>query len=157
MKKKLLSILLLFVASMYIVSCDIDEPISNNTKDPEGTIILRMTLENDSGYLGQKREAIFWFDDSYNIDAGEFSNDIAVIGPVKGISSIKMNNIPSTGWTDKAAALIGYGYVMRCRYEGLEAENTAKYYYVALYVDSEIPSVSGGVLGYIIKALPLNY
>ena len=157
MKKRLLSILLLFVASMYMVSCDTDEPTSESTNDPAGTIILSMTLESDSGYLGQKREAIFWFDDSYNIDADEFSNDIAVVGPVKGISSIKMNNIPSTGWTDKAAALIGYGYVLRCRYEGLEGDNTAKYYYVALYVDSEIPSLSGGVLGYIIKAFPLNY
>jgi len=157
MKKKLLSILLLFVASMYMVSCDIDEPISNKTKDPEGTIILSMTLESYSGYIGQLHEVRFWFDDSYNINAYEYSNDIVVVGQVKGISSIKMNNIPSTGWTNKAAAIVGYGYVLRYCYEGHPDNGTAKYHYAALYVDSEILSASGGVLGYIIKALPLNY
>ena len=156
MKKKLLSVLLLFVASMYMVSCDIDEPISNNTKDPEGTIILSATLDSTFGYIGGERPG-FWFDNSYNINAGEQYSSIAVVGKVKGLSSITMNKIPTTGWNSKAAAIVGYGYVLRYCYEGHPDNGTAKYHYAALYVDSEIPSASGGVLGYIIKALPLNY
>lgn len=152
MKKKLLSVLLLFVASMYMVSCDIDEPISNKTKDPEGTIILSATLDSTFGYIGGERPG-FWFDNSYNIDASEQYSSIAVVGKVKGLSSITMNKIPTTGWNSKAAAIVGYGYVLRYHY----GHNEDEYRYAALYVDSEIPSTSGGVLGYIIKALPLNY
>lgn len=140
---------------MYMVSCDIDEPLSKSTKDPDGTIILSMTLESSSRYIGNSYIE-FWFDESYNIDARDGGCEIVIIGPVKGISDISKKNIPKTGWTEKAAAMVGYGYIIRDRYEGsgIDPENCK---YAALYVDSEIKSTTGGVLGYIIKALPLNY
>lgn len=136
-----------------------DEPSSNTntntTKDPDGTIVLSTTPGNLYDVGTAPYHPTFEISKDYNI-YGYFS-EVCIIGPVKGISSVTMKTIPSTGWSSKAAAMVGYGYMLKYTYIDYEDNYVEKVHYAALYVDSEITSTSGGVMGYIIKALPLNY
>lgn len=144
-----------------LASCGDDEPYNepyNTTKDPDGTVVLNL-MNNSSvqlPYAGGENgyyntiTAIGSSIGSYNLRPG--FGEIAMIGPVKGISNITMKSIPSTGWTSVLAAQVGCGYVIR--YYNSWYDHC--YMYWAVYVDSELIDTSGGVIGYVIKVLPFN-
>jgi hypothetical protein len=139
-------LLLLLILPLALTSCGFDkddEPTPDISKDPAGTVIINFT-ESDEWYsLGYGIG--FYYLPGFNMYASD--GEIYMIGPVKNIASITKKDIPTTGWSKQAAAIVGYGYVLAGWHDN----------YAALYVDSEIKSTNGGVYGYLIKVLPLNY
>lgn len=131
-----------------IASCggdDKDEPQTNTTKDPDGTVIVNVT----KGGLTFAAGCPIGLGDDYNLSGG--GNDrvrISIIGPVKGIGSITETSVHSLNWTEEAAAQVGYGYIFDA-----SAYSGGGFY--AVYVDSEIASNNGGVLGYKLKVRKL--
>ena len=146
---KFKSILLSLLMMPFIMtSCGFgDEPSSNTTpdttKDPEGTFIINFAESEDWYSLGYGIG--FYWQSGFNMNASD--GWIYTIGPVKNIATITKTTIPTSGWSRQAAAIVGYGYIL----EGWQDN------YAALYVDSEIKSTNGGIYGYVIKVLPLNY
>lgn len=127
--------------ALLMASCGFDdEPSSNSSKDPEGTIIINFVEAESNVWYYVKTNVYFRWRPGFNMEAGD--SRICVLGPVKNIASITQNDIPTTGWGRMAAAKVGYGYILTGCFGG----------YAALYVDSEIKSTSGGVYGYVIKA-----
>ena len=120
-----------------IASCggDDDEPQTNTTKDPDGTVLVNVNLGSDTYASGCR----IYLGKDYNL-SGNYP--VSIVGPVKGIGSISVTSSQVDGltWTTYAAAQVGYGYIFRGRHE-----------YYAVYVDSEIGSTSGGVMGYTLK------
>lgn len=154
MKKFLFFVLMMLPLALASCGDDKDEPkpSSNTTNDPTGTVIVNVSRGSSVTAAGLEIKLT----DDYNLRANDGS--VSIVGPVKGIANINCteSSVKSLTWTSYAAAEVGYGYIMRqSRQEWVE--NRYVYYYdiYAVYVDSEIGSTSGGVLGYKLKVRKL--
>lgn len=139
-----------------ITSCgdDTDDPSTNTTKDPDGTIIVNVSHSSRSEVANFEIELT----ESYNLQVYKYmtpDNFISIVGPVKSIANITTTeaSVRNLTWSYSAAAQVGYGYLLRLYHSRI---NDVFYYdYYACYVDSEIASTSGGVLGYKLKVRKL--
>ena len=152
MKKLLIYFLLLL--PLAIASCggdDKDEPQTNTTKDPDGTVIVNI----NQGGRAQAGGVEIRLSDSYNLII-ESIGEISIVGPVKSIASINATetSVRNLTWTHEAAAQVGYGYIFKA-FCGWNGSDDTLYSYYAVYVDSEIVSASGSVLGYKLKVRKL--
>lgn len=145
-------IYLLLLLPLAIASCggdDKDEP-QNTANDPEGTVIVNI----NQGGRAQAGGVEIRLSDSYNLII-ESSGEISIVGPVKSIASINATetSVRNLTWTHEAAAQVGYGYIFRA-FWGWNGSDIL-YSYYGVYVDSEIVSASGSVLGYKLKVRKL--
>lgn len=143
----------LLLLPLAIASCggdDKDEPQTNTTKDPDGTVIVNI----NQGGRAQAGGVEIRLSDSYNLII-ESIGEISIVGPVKSIASINATetSVRNLTWTHEAAAQVGYGYIFKA-FGGWNGSDTL-YSYYAVYVDSEIVSASGSVLGYNLKVRKL--
>ena len=154
MKKFLIFFLMLLPLALASCGDDKDEPTNNTTKDPDGTVIVNVTLDRSTYVLGNYIKLT----KDYNL---ETDGPISIIGPVKGIGNISATetSVQNLTWTEYAAAQVGYGYIFRQRLSGQsELVNGEWVYYYdiyAVYVADEIASTSGGVMGYTLKVRKL--
>ena len=150
--KKFFAFLLLLLP-MTFVSCGDDDDDSSpvtTTNDPEGTVLINVNMGDDIQCL----DTYIGVDNNYNIFSGYNNGNILVgqihlVGHVKGISSISYMPLEKMTLTNKIAAQVGYGYIIR-------AYNSWENFEWAVYVVSEIESTSGGVLGYTMKVRRLE-
>lgn len=148
---------LLLLLPMALVSCGgDDEPKTNTTKDPDGTIVVNVNQgsETNAGGCGIK------LGKDYNLRSDTYGG-VSVIGPVKGIGSITATaaSVQNLTWSPYAAAQVGYGYVFR-QSVNIWDEAINQYVggysdYYAVYVAEEISSTTGGVMGYTLKVRKL--
>lgn len=144
----------LLLLPLAIASCggdDKDEPQTNTTKDPDGTVIVNI----NQGGRAQVGGVEIRLSDSYNLSI-ESIGEISIVGPVKSIASINATetSVRNLTWTHEAAAQVGYGYIFKA-FGGWNGSDDTLYSYYAVYVDSEIVSASGSVLGYKLKVRKL--
>ena len=156
MKKILMLLLLLLPLAMASCGDDKDEPTTNTTKDPDGTIIVNVELY----YYTPAAGCEIGLGDAYNLYCKNRDNSaVSIVGPVKGIGNINLTaaQTQSMTWTRYAAAQVGYGYIFKVD-RGYKNENGQQVYYYdyyAVYVVSEIGSTNGGVMGYTLKVRKL--
>ena len=146
----------LLLLPLAIASCgdDKEEPQTNTTKDPDGTVIVNI----NQGGRAQTDGVEIRLNDSYNLSGYSWGDStyISIVGPVKSIASINATktSVRNLTWTHEAAAQVGYGYIFRA-FWGWNGSDDILYSYYAVYVDSEIVSASGSVLGYKLKVRKL--
>ena len=151
---KKLFIYLLLLLPLAIASCGSDEPQTNTTKDPDGTILVNINVD-DYTYAGGC--GIELLKDLNFMESRSEGKSISIVGPVKGIGKINVTSsqVNSLTWTDRAAAIVGYGYIFKIdnHHEYNESLGKSEYFYdyYAVYVSSEIVSTSGGVMGFTLK------
>ena len=148
---------LLLLLPMALVSCGgDDEPKTNTSKDPDGTIVVNVNQGSETNAGGCGIE----LGKDYNLRCGTY-NGVSVIGPVKGIGSITATaaSVQNLTWSPYVAAQVGYGYIFR---ESVSIWNEATMQieygycdYYAVYVAEEISSTIGGVMGYTLKVRKL--
>lgn len=151
MKKYLIFILMLLPMALVACGDDKDEPKTNTTKDPEGTVIVNISQGGSASAAGVTIE----LDKSYNLSSYHIGY-ISIVGPVKSIAAITATttSVKNLTWSGSAAAEVGYGYILKS-YDDYYIDGKMVYSYYAVYVDSEIASTSGGVLGYKLKVRKL--
>ncbi len=148
-----LTILFASVFSISFVSCSDDDDDNPNKStitenDPEGTIMANMH-HNDWVSLfhmtgpGFDITTSISLDESNNFKTGE---KIVSVGNVKGLNGI--TKIPTSGWSEKVAAVPGSGYVVQGEYNGVSG--CARIYVVDYIIDT-----TGGIIGVIIKYQPI--
>ena len=136
-----------------IASCggdDKDEPTANTSADPDGTIPISVNVGDNVKCL----DTYVGIDKSYNLYCGYNGGNttlgnIHVVGPVKGIGNINYLESAQLTLSAKAAVMVGYGYIIKQYSVHGDGE-------WAVYVDSEITSTNGGVLGYFMKVRKLE-
>ena len=151
--------LLLLLLPLAMASCgdDKDEPTTNTTKDPDGTIIVNVNLDSKTSAGGCE----IGLSKAYNLNCYGYGyyGSVSIVGPVKGIGNINLtvSQTQSLTWTSNAAAEVGYGYIFKVISDSKFENNQRIYYYdyYAVYVASEIGSTSGGVMGYTLKVRKL--
>lgn len=129
-----------------ISSCSKDDEPDNPTttnpnkpvKDPDNTVTLNLLVGGGTTYLGG--EVYVFVSSAYNI-CGNWSTQIVDVGPVAGLGNI--TSVPESGWKKEAAAIVGHGYVLKC--------STPDGDVARLYIDSEMVSTTGAVMGYTVK------
>lgn len=153
MKKKL--IFLCFLSCMMVgigSSCSKDDEPSNPDKpttnnpnkpvnDPSNTVTVNLLsgqTYRESTKLGDY--LYVYVDDAYNI-CGDGA-EIVDLGQVAGLGNI--TSAPLSGWKSKTAAIVGHGYMLR-------STETWGGDLARLYIDSEMVSVGGGIMGYTVK------
>ena len=151
--KKFLAFFLMLLP-LAIASCGSDEPQTNTTKDPDGTILVNIKVDD---YTYADGCGIELLEDFNFMECSSESKSISIVGPVKGIGNINVTSsqVNSMVWTDRAAAIVGYGYIFKIYNHAKYNESLGKseyfYDYYAVYVSSEIVSTSGGVIGFTLK------
>ena len=131
-----------------ISSCSKDDEPDNPTttnpnkpvKDPDNTVTLNLLSGqgwSDRISLGTLVEV--YVNSAYNINTS--SAKIVDVGPVAGLGNI--TSAPESGWKDEAAAIVGHGYVLKSNFPYGDIAR--------LYVDSEMVSTTGAVMGYTVK------
>lgn len=107
--------------------------------DPVGTVTTDLRTGTSIRFLtGSTAAAPF----DLSIDASlNFQGMIAGVGPVQGVGEI--TTVPASGFVQSFSAATGSGFVVKTK-DGLNL-------YYAVYVDADIISTSGGVLGKTIK------
>lgn len=153
MKKLLIFALMLLPIALASCGDDKNEPKTNTTSDPDGTVIVNVSRDESAYAVGVE----IILADNYNLRC--FGGSISVVGPVKSIGNITATaaSVQNLTWTAEAAAEVKYGYIFRVNrgYERINGEYVYYYDHYAVYVDSEIGSTSGGVLGYKLKVRKL--
>ena len=106
--------------------------------DPENTVTVNLLVgETNSGATWLGEGISVYVDAAYNLCC--YYGQLIEIGKVAGLGNIV--KIPENGWKDKAAVIVGNGYV-------LKSGNTR---FARLFVESEMISTTGGVMGYTVK------
>ena len=159
MKKFLIFFLMLLPLALASCGDDKDEPTNNTTKDPDGTVIVNVTLDRSTDVLGIEIRLTKDYNLELRYGNNYGINCISIIGPVKGIGDISATetSVQNLTWTRYAAAQVGYGYIFRedKGYELVNGERVDYCDYYAVYVADEIASTSGGVMGYTLKVRKL--
>ena len=150
MKKFLIFFLMLLPLALASCGDDKDEPTNNTTKDPDGTVIVNVTLDRSTDVLGIEIRLTKDYNLELRYGNNYGINCISIIGPVKGIGDISATetSVQNLTWTKYAAANVGYGYIFRL-------SKGAYWDIYAVYVADEIASTSGGVMGYTLKVRKL--
>ena len=167
--------ILLFLLSLAFTSCGgDDEPTINTTKDPDGTV----TVNVNQGETQDILNVSVGVDKSYNLYyAGRYfsssdgsDGELCMVGPMKGIGGISATetSLKNMTWNPRCAAHVGYGYILKKTHysfvqnddgstKTIDGVTVIKYTqtFYAVYVNAEIGSTSGGVLGYEIKVRKL--
>lgn len=148
--KKLKTFLVLWLMALTLgyslTSCDKED------MDIPGSITMKMRNKSNGGnsiYWNNSR-AYLYINESNNFFATDWYSAalepscIASVGKVKGLGSIK--KIPESGWTHEISVIVGHGYVVRW------IDNvTTQHSYARIFVQDEIVSTTGGIIGYTIS------
>ena len=143
-----LPIFMLAVVSGLFSSCE------GNDADDEGVITVKMRNANNG------RTEIFLNDNAYVLYIESDNNfyfdrysgaRICDVG-AKSLKAVK--SVPKSGWTNKAAAISGHSYVIRCEINSDSSNKNYSYY--KLHVVSSIEGTSGGILGYEVQYCEWN-
>lgn len=149
LKMKMLPLLLLATIGLLFPACEGNNP----DDDLVGVITLKMLSGDNPGYWndhGGATDIVFGYIyglNSHSIcllinNANNFkaiSGDIVDMGK-KRLSGI--NYVPSSGWTQETAVLVGHGYIFRW-----QDDNSGPYKYAKIYVKSFVTSTYGGIMG----------
>ena len=136
--------LLFLLLPLAMASCgdDKDDPTTNTTNDPDGTIIVNVNKLSGVYVFN----CYIFLDENYNFHDEGKGVSFSIVGPVKGIGSINITvgQIQNQTWTTDAAVQVGYGYIFKYNTD-----------YYAAYVASEMHNTNGDVMGYTLKVRKL--
>lgn len=158
-QKRWLPLFLLVAVTFLFTACEGNNP----DDDLVGVVSLKMRSGNNEGnrldfggattivgadmtYLGINNAnnfKVMWTDGSYMCGNG----DVVDMGK-KRLSQI--TSLPTSGWTQETAVIVGHGYVFRARrgdYEIGVGWKYTPYNYIKVYVKNFIASTSGGIIG----------
>lgn len=140
-------------ASLTLVACgdsskdepeNPNKPVNPNTPvaDPDDTVAVNLLVGMNKERATDLGGGIkVYVDAGYNLCAYNYSGaEIIDIGKVSGLGNI--TTIPATGWKEKAAIVVGHGYVLRCVDSGI---------YARLYVAETMISTTDAIMGYTVK------
>ncbi|MBQ9524100.1 MAG: hypothetical protein IJR69_03160 [Bacteroidaceae bacterium] len=148
------------------VSCgdDNDEGGTTNNpvvaSDPEGTITVNLTngYNDDRDRIGNEIQIYggdVWMynfamssSNNFVLVRGNGNPSIITVGKKKGLSDIREVPATGAGWSDEVAVIPGYGYV--CKATGGWTSEKGPCI-VRIYVVDYIESITGGIIGAIIK------
>lgn len=102
--------------------------------DPEGTVSLSMMKGNAPNETTTIPDTYIYVGNDYNFNYGEFVS----LGTVKGLGNV--THIPTIGWASSMRVQKNNGYVAY-----------SNGHFVRIFVEDEIVSTSGGVIGYDVK------
>ena len=127
------------VATLVLGCIGCSTPGSDSVADPPGTVTTELRTSSSIRFLtGSTTTGPF----DLTIDGSlNFQGSVVGFGPVSGVGEI--TTIPTTGFVQTASAETGSGFVVRTN-DGLKLM-------YAVYVDADIVSTGGGVLGKTIK------
>ncbi len=159
MKKQRLLMLMFASAALLFASCGKENGSENGNSDPEGTVTVNM-LNNretevilwESSFNPMTSYANLQIDNANNLIADSYSGethiyriDLVDVGNITGLDRI--NSIPNSGWSDRAAAIPGHGYVAH----GCDFYGNAECQYARLFVVDYLKNTSGEIIGAVIK------
>lgn len=127
----MLPVVLLAFAACGEKSSDPGENPDKLVPDPEGTIEVSARYDAWTGVAGIR------IDDAYNFSSSGGTYFVS-LGQMRGLGNI--TSIPKTGWASTVAVVPGNGYVAYS--EGM---------FYRIYVQEELVSTTGGVIGYTFK------
>lgn len=160
-----------FVAAVVLgfSSCSDDDDLEQtnitSNVDPEGTIVVNMNNDGSdvtiqmgkyiyaNSWYSETRESYVYLEiDKENNFIADINGygEIVSVGQVSGLG--KVNSIPSVGWSRKTAVVPGCGYIVRLQRELGENYTPREIVrYARVYVVDYRESVSGGIIGAVIK------
>ena len=151
-KMKMLPLLFMATIGLLFPACDGNNP----DDDLVGVTTLKMRSGNNSGYWdddGGATDISFSTPWGYNKLFINNANNFIAIGYYGGCAIVDMGkkklsqiqSVPSIGWTDETAVLVGHGYIYRYTYD------SNPYKYIKVYVVDYITGTSGGIIGAEVK------
>lgn len=160
MKRQRLLMLMFASAALLFASCGKENGSENGNSDPEGTVTVNMLnnretsviLWESSFFNPMTSYANLQIDNANNLIADSYSGethiyqiDLVDVGNITGLDRI--NSIPNSGWSDRAAAIPGHGYVAH----GCDFYGNAECQYARLFVVDYLKNTSGEIIGAVIK------
>lgn len=140
MKTRLI-MLVMMLATLTLASCN-----KNAFSDPEGTVTVNLrndayatTIQGSYAIKVNKANNLEPYD-SYGIPT------IVSVGSGNSLSSININQLPSSGWAKESAAIVGNLYIVKY----------SDTFCVGVQVVSELTGTSSNILGYTVKYCPFT-
>ena len=150
---------IMIFAALLLFSCKKDDDsssVSEKTKDPEGTVTVNIRHDTGDSHVVYSPDGGYVYlsiSESNNI-CPYYNAMIVSLGKGNNLGSININTLPTNGWTNQSAAIVGNLYIVR--YDCLIGGNQ-HLHYIGLQVQSELTAVTnGGIVGYKIKYCPFT-
>lgn len=158
--------MLMFASAALLFTCcvkndvndDSHNGVNENSHDIEGTVTVNMLNNRETTVIlwesssGITSYANLQIDNANNLIADRYSGethiyqiDLVDVGNITGLD--KINSIPNSGWSDRAAVIPGHGYIA-C---GCDFYGNAECQYARLFVVDYLKNTSGEIIGAVIK------
>lgn len=124
---------------------------STPVNDPKNTVTINLLVGQTSKEGVYLSDFKVYINNAYNLVGSYDMGTVGIVdmGQVAGLGNIA--SIPDDGYKSDVAIIVGHGYLIKAHCQYINSVKYGRTTYARLYVDSEILSTSGGVIGYRVK------